>query len=133
MFMKKYICIKKFNQQGIGGKFNIKCGEIVKSDGERIYYKDIPVCMVRSENAYTYFAIDEDNQGKERGRLINQIKTALAKRDNNYQKRWDKLWSDFSANILRRQDYADYWIWDLPFYQTSIENLQRIYKLISEV
>lgn len=133
MPMKDYVCIKAFNQQGIGGRFSIKYGETVKSNGEKLYYKDKPVCMVRSENAYTYFAIDEDNQGKDRGKLISQIKTRLAKRDSKYQARWDKLWNDFSANLLRRQDYDDFWIWDLPFYQTSIENLQRINKLISEV
>lgn len=131
--MKEYICIKSFQQVGISGKVNIQKDAKLSADDMYIYFRNNPVCVVTSANACEYFAINDDGKGKERGKLINQIKNLLAQKDSKHQARWDKLWSDFGANLLRRKDHEDFWIWGMPFYHASIDNLTRIYKLIKEV
>lgn len=63
----KYIAIKRFKRNGIGGHFDISYGEYLeKRDDGALYYDDKKICMARSAAAHEYFARDDDGRGTER-------------------------------------------------------------------
>lgn len=105
----------------------------VPNVGILLYYKDQPICAVGSEISHQYCAYDDDGQGKQRGKLIDSITALLETRDDDYQKRWDKLWESSQANALRREDYEDFWVWGEKFYQSPVLMLNYIQGLISNV
>ena len=76
------------------------------------------------------FARNDDGNGIVRGELTQKIIKVLAKRDNNYQKRWDKIWSDMSLLKFKRDEFDDYWLWNHEFYNAKIEDLKYIYNKI---
>lgn len=134
----KFICIKRYHKRGIEGDFNIRFGTELLTDDKFIYYNGDcntgkTVCAIESQDSYDYFAINDDGNGNERGRLTSSIVKILSNRDNNYQKRWDKIWDDSISNTMRREDYTDRWLWSTKFYQASIDDLNHVMNLIKEV
>lgn len=128
-----YICYKRFRGHGIDGDVNIRRGaELEELEGDIAFGSKI-VCKNTSQNAFEYFARNDDEQGLQRGDLIMEIKKTLSKRDNKHQARWDKLWADDKANQLRRQEFEDFWCWGFQFYNASIEDLQHVKGLITSV
>lgn len=128
--MMKYITIKRAKFNSISGYVNIRFGEeLICVDGILIY-KENPICVSTSQNAYDFFAVNDDNRGLERGKLVQYIKNSLSKRDDLYQYRWDKIWSDKICKKYRRIDHPDVWIWNHDFYNADILDLQHIVNLI---
>lgn len=126
----KYIVHKRFKDKAICGDVNLPAMTICESDGLVIKHDENDICFVKSENAHQYFSINEDGMGIERGKLIQIIQKTLAKRDNNYQKRWDKIWNDKVCQYYKRDDYSDYWLWSHDFFNANISDLRYIAKLI---
>ena len=136
----KFICFKRFKGKGIEGDFNITYGTECLTDDKFIYYNGDcntgkTVCSIASDTSYNYFAINDDGKGLERGNLSSSIVSILSDRSNKdrYDKRWEKIWEDDLSNTMRRKDYPEYWLWDTPFYQASIEDLNHILQIIKEV
>ena len=127
----KYITIKRTKIKGISGDFNLPYGTEVECIDGVIYRNEKPVCSDHSQNAYDYFARNDDNNGLERGKLTQSIIKTLSKKDKNCQSRWDKIWSDNISNKYRRTDYNDYWLWNHDFYNAEINDLIHIKELIS--
>ena len=91
------------------------------------------MCYITSQNAYDYFANNDDKCGIQRGNLIQLIITKLSKYDDNYQKRWDKIWDDIKLRKFKRNDIEDnYWLWNFDFYNASIKDLEYIWNKIKE-
>ena len=88
------------------------------------------MCAVTSQNAYDFFARNDDGQGLERGALVNAIRLRLQKRDGEYQRRWNKVWGDSVSRRYRRKDQEDYWLWSFDFYNAPVEDLRHIAALI---
>ena len=86
----------------------------------------------RLQTAYDHFSRDDDGLGKERGKLVQDIRRTLERRDAKHQARWDKLWADAGANRLRRADHDDFWVWNHDFYNADVPELRRI-RLLLEV
>lgn len=129
----EYICYRRFRGEGIDGEMNIRRGvELEELDGV-IAMGSRAVCINTSDNAFKFFARNNDGNGLKRGDLIMEIKKKLSKRDNKYQQRWDKLWKDERANKLRNPDFDDFWLWGYQFYNADIEDLQHIKELIINV
>ena len=103
---------------------------VCECNGGVISHEGRPICFVKSENAHQFFAINEDGMGMERGRLTQAIQKTLAKRDNDYQKRWDKVWDDEICQSYKREDYDDYWLWNHAFFNADIDVLRHIAKLV---
>lgn len=89
-----------------------------------------PVCAVFSDCAYEFFAQNDDGQGLLRGKLIQTIKSTLAKHDEAHQDRWDKIWDDPRCQQYKCSDRDDFWLWNHNFYNAEIEDLKHIAKLI---
>lgn len=109
---------------------NIPALSICEENNGLIFYNDLPVCYSTSENAHQFLARNDDNNGLKRGKLTQAIQNTLAKRDNDYQNRWNKVWSNPKCQKYKRVEYDDYWLWNHDFFNADIETLRYIAKLV---
>lgn len=126
-----YITTKRFKGQAITSEVNIPYGTEVQCVIGYIVHDNLPICANHSQNAYDYFARNDDGKGLERGKLIQEIKKVLSKKDSGYQDRWDKVWEDEVCLKYKRPEYSDYWLWAHNFYNAEIEDLWYIAGLLS--
>ena len=129
-----YICFNRFKQNALCGKVNIPYGTKLDETNNIISHCGNPICYTTSQNAYDYFARNDDGKGLERGKLTAEIIKLLNNRkDGKYQDRWDRIWSDLSLLKYKRPEHDDYWLWNFDFFNASIEELNRIKSMILEV
>lgn len=126
----KYIVHRRFRGKTICGDVNLPAMTVCESDGVAIRHNGNVICAIRSFAAHQFFAIDEDGMGMERGRLTQAIQKTLSKRDDDYQKRWDKVWDDAICQPYKREDYDDFWLWNHDFFNADIEVLRHIANLV---
>ena len=129
-----YICFNRFKQKALCGEVNIPYGAKLDEVNNVISYCGNPICYIKSQNAYDYFARNDDGKGLERGKLTAEIIKLLNNRkDGKYQNRWDRIWGDLSLLKYKRPEHDDYWLWNYDFFNASIEELNRIKSMILEV
>ena len=127
----RYIVTRRFRGRAICGAVNLPYGTACETqDGYLMLEDGRRLCAVTSQNAYDHFSRDDDGLGKERGKLVKDIRRTLERRDAKHQARWDALWADEVANRLRRKDSPDFWIWSFDFYNADIPDLKHIANLI---
>lgn len=126
----QYIVHRRFKEKALCGSVNIPAMSICDEQDSLITYNNNPICYNVSENAHQFFARNDDGCGMMRGKLTQSIQKALAKRDDEYQSRWDKVWGDPTCQAYKRKEYADYWLWNHDFFQAEINVLQHIAKLV---
>lgn len=126
----KYIAHKRFKGKAICGEVNIPAQTECSLQDGVILCDDLPICFSTSEIAHQYFAPNDDGNGMKRGKLTQAIQKTLSKRDDNYQPRWDKIWEDELCQKYKREEYADYWLWNHDFFNADIEDLRYIAHLI---
>ena len=85
-----YITVKRAKFKTISGEVNIPYGTKLEVGGNVLLHNGKPVCAVFSDCAYEFFAQNDDGQGLLRGKLIQTIKSTLAKHDEAHQDRWDE-------------------------------------------
>lgn len=129
----QYVTFTRFKGMAICGAVNLPALTLVDLRGNMLYWNDKPLCLCTSENAYKYFARDDDGQGMDRGRLTTSIMRILAKPDDKHQARWDKVWEDSVCQKYKRQQFQDYWLWGHAFYNADINDLEYIYQLVKGV
>ena len=129
-----YICFRRFKQNALCGEVNIPYGTKLYEINNIISYWGNHICYIKSQNAYDYFARNDDGNGLKRGKLTAEIIKLLNNRkDRKYQDRWDRIWSDLSLLKYKRPEHDDYWLWNFDFFNASIEELNRIKSMILEV
>ena len=126
----RYIVTNRFKSQAICGPVNLPYGTEVSSDGAFLTVNGEKLCAITSQNAYDFFSRNDDGHGLERGKLVQDIRSTLERRDAKYQSRWDRLWADEGANKLRRTEHEDYWLWSYAFYNADVNELRRIRRLL---
>ena len=127
----RYIVTRRFRGKAICGEVNLPYGTTCEEhDGILVLEDGRRLCAVTSQNAYDYFSRDDDGNGLERGKLVEEITSRMEKRDVKHQARWDALWADADSNRLRRKDSQDFWIWSFDFYNADIPELKHIANLI---
>ncbi len=131
----EYVTIKRFKGKGIGGEFNIPYGKTLelRPDG-MLYYDDLPVCVARSFASHQHFACNYDGKGLRRGSLSHSIVEFLSPKNfdspQDRDKAWEAVWEDDWVQKYRREEHADFWLWNNDFYHAPIEDLERIAELI---
>ena len=125
-----YIAYKRAKFIGITGEVNLPYNTPVYCEKGYLFTPNTVICTDHSQNAYDYFARNDDGNGLERGKLTQAIRKRLAKRDKTYQDRWDKVWEDKLCQKYKRTEYADYWLWNHEFYNAPIEDLRYIASLV---
>ena len=129
-----YICFNRFKKNALCGEVNIRYGTKLDETNNVISCCGNPICYIKSQNAYDYFARNDDGKGLERGKLTAEIIKLLNNRkDGKYQDRWDRIWGDSSLLKYKRPEHDDYWLWNYDFFNASIEELNRIKSMILEV
>lgn len=126
-----YIAHKRFKGKGLSGYTNIPATTELDCQGNIIFYNDKPLCLTTSENAHQYFARNDDGKGLTRGKLTQYILKRLAKRDRNYDIRWNKIWNDKVCAAFKREEFSDYWLWNHAWYEADIVTLTYIANLIT--
>lgn len=126
----KYIVHKRFKNKAICGNVNLPAMTECESDGRFITYNGKMLCSITSNNAHQFFAINDDGDGIKRGKLTQAIQKTLAKRDDDYQTRWDKVWDDRTCQKYKRDTYEDYWLWNHDFFNADVDTLRYIAKLV---
>ena len=127
----RYIVTRRFRGKAICGEVNLPYGTTCEEhDGILVLEDGRRLCAVTSQNAYDYFSRDDDGNGLERGKLVEEITSRMEKRDAKHQARWDALWTDEGANKLRRTEHEDYWLWSFAFYNADVNELRRIRRLL---
>lgn len=129
----QYIIHKRFKTKAICGDVNIPAMTECEERNGVLFHNGKPLCYVASENAHQFFARNDDGNGLLRGELIQNIKRRLEKKDNSYQKRWDKVWEDSLCQKYKRKEFDDFWLWSHEFYNAPIEDLQYIHNLVKGV
>ena len=125
-----YIVRRRARFLSICGPVNLPYGTEVSSDGAFLTVNGEKLCSITSQNAYDFFSRNDDGMGLERGKLVQDIRSTLERRDAKYQSRWDRLWADEGANKLRRTEHEDYWLWSFAFYNADVNELRRICQLL---
>lgn len=126
----KYITHTRFKGRALCGDVNLPAMTECDTYGDYIIHGNKAICLATSENAHQHFARNDDGCGMERGRLTKAIQRVLARRDEQYQARWDKVWADAVCRKYRRKDYDDYWLWSHEFFGAEIEDLLHIADII---
>lgn len=121
-----YITHKRFKAKAICGDVNLPANTECDNREGVIFCGDNPICYEASENAHQYFARNDDGNGMLRGKLTQAIMKELDKKDDQHQARWDKVWADEICQAYKREEYADYWLWNHDFYNAEILTLQHI-------
>ena len=125
-----YMVRRRARFLSICGPVNLPYGTEVSSDGAFLTVNGEKLCSITSQNAYDFFSRNDDGHGLERGKLVQDIRSTLERRDAKYQARWDRLWADEGANKLRRTEHEDYWLWSFAFYNADVNELRRISRLL---
>ena len=126
-----YIVHTRFKGKAICGEVNLPAMTECTLEESTICYEGHPLCYVRSDNAHNHFSRNDDGQGMTRGKLIRAIQNRLAKRDEQYQARWDKVWEDPLCQQYRRPEHQDHWLWNRAFFEAPIHDLQHIAGLVN--
>ena len=125
-----YIVHTRFKGRAICGDVNLPAMTECTLEESTICYEGHPLCYVKSDNAHNHFARNDDGQGMTRGKLIRAIQNRLAKRDEQYQARWDKVWGDPLCQQYRRPEHQDHWLWNHEFHEAPIHDLRHIAALV---
>lgn len=126
----KYITYRRFKDKAICGNVNLPAMTVCEENNGYISYNGKMLCAATSENAHQFFARDDDGAGMLRGKLTQAIQKTLAKRDANYQSRWNKVWDDPACQSYKRIEDDDFWLWNHDFFNANIDTLQHIAKLV---
>ena len=125
-----YITTKRAKFNSLSGTVNLPYGTKVECADGFLSIEGTPLCGDHSQNAYDFFARNDDGNGLVRGKLVDGIRKTLEKRDKNHQARWDKVWADPICQKYKRAEHADYWLWNHEFYNANIPDLRFIAALI---
>ena len=128
----EYITVKRFKRRGIGGDFNIPYGTRLTERGGTLFFRGMPVCRDASAVMREHFARDDDGSGLLRGKLTRTITRTLAQNDEDHQRRWDRVWDDATCLKYKKAAQADYFLWDISFYNAPVEDLLYIAALVAE-
>lgn len=126
---KSYFTRKRARFAGISGWVNIPYGTILASEDGYLIWQGKRLCQRSSQNAYDFFVQNDDGAGQERAELINHILNKLSKKKNQ-QMYWARIWADAICQKYRRREHDDFWVWDGPFYNAGLQDLQHIAELL---
>lgn len=125
----EYVCHRRYKKIGASGRdYNFPRETTLQTIGQFIAYNNSAVCKVSSEDAYMYFARNDDGKGLERGNLTYAIAYAPRKpnKDNGYRftdKEIEILEKDY-GRFLRNDTGTIRFNYD--FFNADIEELKQI-------
>lgn len=128
----QYIVHTEFIGKAISGEVHFPAGTECTEINGIIYHNARAVCRVASNNAYKYFARNNDGNGMKRGELIKTIKGALAIQDEHTYERWHRVLNCPVCKQFDRNPDGDVWEWNLAFYNASIPTLEHMANKVTD-
>lgn len=133
-----YIVKKRARFDSISGPINLPYGSRVEViDGFLCDLRGNRICSAMSQNAYDYFAQDDDHMGVIRGGLIDDIFSILSSSPSDSRgkfdeslKKWEIIWKDPVCLKYKRPEHEDFWVWNFEFFNAPISDLKYILKII---
>lgn len=133
-----YIVKKRARFDSISGPINLPYGSRVEViDGFLCDLRGNRICSAMSQNAYDYFAQDDDHMGVIRGGLIDDIFSILSSSPSDSGgkfderlKKWEIIWKDPVCLKYKRPEHEDFWVWNFEFFNAPISDLKYILKII---
>ena len=125
----EYICHRRYQKIGASGiMYSFRQGALLETIGRYIAYKNGAVCATCSEDAYMYFARNDDGKGLKRGRLTYEI--AYAPRHPNMDNGFRFTPAEMETLInnygrFLRYD-CDTIVFNKEFFNAEIEELEEI-------
>ena len=126
----EYITINRARFHSVSGIVNIPYGTRIDCENGILSIDGQPLCGDQSQNAYDFFARNDDGNGLDRGKLTRSIIKRMAVRDKAYQKRWNKVWGDAICRKYKRSEHEEHWLWNYDFFNAEIADLKYIAKLV---
>lgn len=130
----KYICHIPYNKVGASGKFyDIKKGEIFDMIGNFIAKGPEAICAVRSDDAFRYFARDDDGNGYKRGNLTHLI--AFADRHNKEDgfrfspEEREMLTKEYSKFLNPNVEFI---LFNYDFFNADVNELEELYQKLNK-
>ena len=142
----KYIVCKQFKKRAICGDVNLIKGTTLNETNGIIYHNEDQICFKTSQNAFDYFARNDDGKGKERfaltSKILDKIKDLVietneamfAKTDDDTEPApvEDKVSKAYSTI---RESYprflkGDLDIFSVEFYNAEIADLEKVQELV---
>ena len=127
--MNKYIVHKRFRGLAACNKtMNLPYGTELQLHGNFICNNGDPICYPSSDNAFKHFAINDDGNGLERGKITYAI--AYATRNKGVGSRFNEdeinLLNDKYSHFLKPN--LDYIVFNQRFFEADIEELRSMTK-----
>ena len=138
----KYLLCKHFNKRGINGDFNLDKGSTCNEFASIIFHNNEPICFKTSQDAFEYFARNDDDKGYERFDLSHEILNIIAKYVMDYndarlkeEEAEDKASKCYEAirKAFPRFLKGDLDIFSFEFYEASIEDLEEVKQICLDV
>lgn len=134
-----YVVVQRYKRgkNPICGDVNLpygtKCKAIPQGNERAIVCDEGILCYVSSQDAFDYFAQNDDGMGLERGSIVHKIVSHLRKLNQKPEQKaavWKKIWNDPVCLKYKRPEYVDYWLWNYDFYNADLHDLRYIAKLV---
>lgn len=74
-----------FNQKALDGKIRIPKGSTLTLDKDYLFYNGKKICFKKSQNAFDFFARNDDGNGKQRFALTHEILVLIANMRKEYE------------------------------------------------
>lgn len=125
----KYICHRKYNKIGACNElYNIEVGQTFFTIGKYIADDSKAICHIASEDAFKYFAKDDDGQGLERGRLTYEIAYADRHPNSNNGFRFTEAERDMLVEQYGQyiKDNTEYLRFNYDFFNADVNIIKEI-------
>lgn len=136
----EYIVTKRMKKVCLSGPVNLAYGTVCEDRGDGIIVRkrdQLPLCGIRSQDAYDYFSRNDDGAGLERGRLVNDIMYLLRvpmtedpAAHERRQRRWERVWRAQELHRFKRPEHEDHWLWNFDFFNADIPDLKHILEIV---
>lgn len=137
IYYNRYVVTSRIRKTVLCGDVNLPYGTecyTVDCAGTKAIACDKGILsVVTSQDAYDFFAQNDDENGKERGALTKSIIRALTPHNNHdikTQDKWNRIWKNSLCQKYKRSDIDDHWLWNYEFYNAPISDLKYIANLI---
>ena len=146
-----YILCKQFNKKGISGFVNLSKGKEIELKDGYLCFNHRPICYFKSQNAYDYFANNEDGKGLQRFNLSHNILEEIKRISSEDNELLFNAIKDIedeeerqqvieqlefkmpNANKLFKEEHYNNGAFGYGFYNEEVSVLQSIYDKIKEM
>lgn len=134
--LEMYVCHTRYKKKGASGReYNIARGERFDVIANFIACDNAAICSIRSEDAYKYFAIDDDGKGLERGELTHDIAYSDRRPNKNNGYRFTEAQIEVLEKEFKKflRSDVDTILFNHEFFNADVDELKTLKQRLQEV